>query len=707
MLDTTRQAPESVQFRADGIPDRVGGMDFFWLFGEKADPLPPWWTPARDVALRRYSRQGLVASILYSRITEIKNLRWTLDSDNDDPQELDKYYELLNGVQFGDGFRTLIELYVKDRHTQDNGGFIELIGPGDAVRLNVPYWTSDGEGGQREYDAEVFAKPPLAKEDITGFAHLDAACMWRTYDREYPCIYRNPYTGQQHILHYSRVIARAQFRDTLERGRGLGFCSVSRAFDALELARVNNRYVFEKMTGSEPRLAIARNVQMKAILNGLNDAEINNANQGYHFFKGTVFVEGDKTAVGADGEPIAFYDLNNVPDNYDRERELGIAMNLIAIAFGTEPRDLGWPATQVGATKADAEVMEVRTSGRGRTDEISDIEEWMNSRILPHGITFSFDYKDDAETLREAEISRTRAETRSIQITSGEISADEARQIAARDGDIPVTFLENQTVLEADDNSEAVADTAIESPPDDPENQADETEKRLGFSNISYDPLPSDYKALPDTTRDFDARMGRLIKRATDGRINRRDFEMALRQEVQRGMRSAYADGIRAGYGAQSRSVLNRFIRTNDSRALTPEQADSLGFLVKEQETYYGTLTKWIYDAQPDAEQIKYRIGLWKHKSVEDAYFVGKLLARPNARLMWKLGKTREHCETCKAADGQIHTAREWANRRLHPRSSTCLCRGFNCDCRLVTTRQAVKGDIKSIPLYSGLIKHG
>src|SRR3970282_846355 len=62
--------------------------------------------------------------------------------------------------------------------------------------------------------------------------------------------------------------------------------------------------------------------------------------------------------------------------------------------------------------------------------------------VMPRTVTFRFQEQDIQAEQEEAEVKKTRAETRKIQIESLEISPVIARQIAADDGDLKPEYLE-------------------------------------------------------------------------------------------------------------------------------------------------------------------------------------------------------------------------------------------------------------------------
>jgi hypothetical protein len=86
--------------------------------------------------------------------------------------------------------------------------------------------------------------------------------------------------------------------------------------------------------------------------------------------------------------------------------------------------------------------------------------------------------------------------------------------------------------------------------------------------------------------------------------------------------------------------------------------------------------------------QFRDRIDIWASKYDEmvnraKIHFGGK------TRLVWTLGATEEHCNTCSALNGIVAYAYEWERSGITPGesgSAVLECRGFHCDCRLEET---------------------
>jgi len=98
------------------------------------------------------------------------------------------------------------------------------------------------------------------------------------------------------------------------------------------------------------------------------------------------------------------------------------------------------------------------------------------------------------------------------------------------------------------------------------------------------------------------------------------------------------------------------------------------------------------------------RMAVWVNKGLGNAFELGKLFAQDNQLLIWVYGDTIEHCASCRVAEGQIHTAREWREAGVAPKQSNLECHGDNCDCGLIPAPAGAepRGDLSAIPLFGG-----
>lgn len=154
----------------------------------------------------------------------------------------------------------------------------------------------------------------------------------------------------------------------------------------------------------------------------------------------------------------------------------------------------------------------------------------------------------------------------------------------------------------------------------------------------------------------------------------------------------AMIDGLNAGGFSAAFGSLPQQFRPQFNQALADQQEHVLSFALA------------VVNAQDDSArlQIANRQNLWLNKGLMEFYYLGLLLARSTQRLKWVLGPT-EHCTTCLGASDQVHTAQEWLNLGLFPRSSRLECGGYECQCDLVITQEPVSGTLAGTDLQPGL----
>lgn len=89
--------------------------------------------------------------------------------------------------------------------------------------------------------------------------------------------------------------------------------------------------------------------------------------------------------------------------------------------------------------------------------------------------------------------------------------------------------------------------------------------------------------------------------------------------------------------------------------------------------------------------EFQRRAGLWGNRYNDVVNRAKLCTADAKDKLMWRLGASGEHCETCSKLDGVVAYAREWETAGIRPQSPpnpNLECSGWNCKCELVPTKQ-------------------
>lgn len=631
------------------------------------EELGAWTSLMRDRQLRSLLRDSnaLLGSVVYGEATRVKNMPWLISSDDGSPGPVRRWRDIFKNANFGQGFDDFLGKIATDYLSQDNGFFVELF--------------------DRETSGRLRTALPLDKNEIVGFASLDAGQCFRTFDPEYPVVYVNPYTMEYFPYHHTRIIYKANFPQNIEMARGYGFCAVSRAFAYARLVRETGLYVYEKVTGQEPEVVFVSGISGANLDKALSEARSQAANFGQSRFKNSVFVAPLNIGPGATEVRANRVGIKGTPDGWDHEKEMMIAINIIALAFGLDAREI-WQAIQTGATKGDAEVQHKKASAKGRSDLLLLLQMLINHRILPDGVTFRFDQKDDTEDWLAERVRMSRARRLDTYVRNGAISATEMRAMLAAHDDIDRALvpnisdniessLPNESVLDLNDMMKVSPAPADVQPPDeepDEENPDDEEVKA---------PKQLGKKELSTTERFFTEALRDLVRAAPSLSLMRLMSEMDA-MIVQYGS-LAFVDGLRDGGATASLSN----IPANARSALQSLIAEHRTFIV-------GFVT-----AAHDGKRMAGRIQQWVNHTIESFYFTGLMLADQDKFYTWVLGPT-EHCGSCLALEGQTHSARVWLESGILPRISELLCTGINCGCSLEESSERLEvGTLETVPL--------
>jgi hypothetical protein len=644
----------SIQARTEDSPifdtPAVYG-NFLFPIGQYADTVPAWsyYPTQRDTFLRAfYKTEPKLAGAVYSMTAFGKSL----DLQIDGLPRAKKYSQtLVQDCENGQGQRALVGKSLTDFFTQDNGMFWELIGAGKADR-------------------------PLRGALLPPYVmHLDSALCWRTFDEEFPVVYRNPIDGTYHKLHYTRVLYRANQEQPDELARGIGFCPVSRVLKEAQYARDILTYRHEKVSGRFTRaIGYGVGLNAKTLVDTLQAADESADAQGFAIYKGIPFVTRTQGAM-----ELKLLDLASLPDGFNLETETSLYMSILALAFGVDAREF-WPATASGATKADATIQDMKTQGKGKGDVIETLES-MWRQVFPETVEAQYDYTDDEQDLQKANIWKIHAETYDAIKASGNIDAEEARAHLVKEGVLDAALLKATTPEQA--NAEPVDDaTPIEDEATEQTSSggapdiAGQTDKPAVENEVEAKGL----KELSATREDFFSAVSNVFAGAVNKDYNRAQFERQLYRLIRRYGERAYRDGLADGG-----------VEMDTGDALDREDMAALNKLIGEQTGYIGNVGDVLFNEDVSDDITVNKPEMWWNKSVIPFYQAGLLSASANSMYEWVLGKA-EHCGDCLTMSGQVHRMREYSERGVLPQSSSLECKGFRCACSLRKTRGRAKG---------------
>lgn len=412
MFDTGTKAAASIQ--AHTKPSPWGDSAGFETFGGSllvqiaaaADEIPAWsfYPMARDEYLVNLAHsEAMMASGIYALSAKTKALPIQIIGK---PRAKSYYTDMFDNSEQGEGFPVLAEKTVTDLLTRDNGAFIELVGRGRP-------------------DREMFGP-------VMDMLHMDSSLVWRTHDPIYPVIYCNPFTGEYHKMHRSRVICLSNHPSPKELARGVGFCPVSRVVRDVQIMRDIKLYKYEKVAGRFKRaIGYGSGITNKQFDQAISQVDERADALGMSRYMGIPFVFSAKESM-----EMGLLDLASIPDGFDIERDTTIYVYTLAAAFGVDAREF-WPATSSGATKADATIQHLKAEGKGIGDLIMTLTNAINKKVMPadkETARFEYDFTDDEQDLKTAQIKGQKISNVNALKGGNFVSEAEGRAILIADG---------------------------------------------------------------------------------------------------------------------------------------------------------------------------------------------------------------------------------------------------------------------------------
>lgn len=405
-VDAAREA--SIQQRATDENLYGSASILSWLV-QAGEIVAPWWSRRRDLDLRNFwMGSDHLAGAVYTLRTKVTTLPFQVIprdmSVKAHVRAADRFEQILHNSEFGEGWPVAIGRFVEDILTTDNGGFLEVIGEGDA-------------------DGPIIG-PAL------GVAHLDSTRCQRTSNPEFPVLYEDT-GGRLYKLHYTRVIAMSQMTSPNVAMRGVGVCAISRCLHTGQNLTDIAVYKQEKLGSRPPRqMLIGSNISADEIQQAFQIAEMQMDNMGLGRYAKMVAIGNKSKDIRIDVK-----DLASVPDGFDEEKSVTLGMFTIALAFGVDAREL-WPASSSGATKADAMIQHLKARGKAFGSLIGNIEDAINRKVLPAYLRLQFDQQDDEQDANRAEINEKRSQQRQRDAQTGALTVRVMRERMLEDGEI-------------------------------------------------------------------------------------------------------------------------------------------------------------------------------------------------------------------------------------------------------------------------------
>lgn len=374
-----------------------------WEALHDAEGIPPWGTAGRPEKLRDFARaEPILSGALGSMVSKAVSLDWQIAGGRNRTM---RYQEILAEAEDGAGWSFFLDRLLQDYLTVDLGGFVEL-GRESAQGPVVALWNLDGG-------------------TITATGR--PAAPWRYWPR----LAGGSLSGTSVLLSPLAASWIVDLPSNDESKHGLGFCAVSRALKAARVLLALYNYEDERLSDMPLPGLVS--------VTGMTQAEIKAAFDLYQQRRDsrqqTTFK--DVLWLAAQTSPINPIDVkltpfSGLPEGFDRQEVLTQYVYTLALDFGVDVREF-WPASQTGATKAEAEVQAQKAKGKGFGRMLAQVERAINWDVLPEGLEFLFDQKDSEddllrETIREKVIGNVRRLWEPTMIGEGILTTAEARR---------------------------------------------------------------------------------------------------------------------------------------------------------------------------------------------------------------------------------------------------------------------------------------
>jgi hypothetical protein len=383
--------------------------------------LPAYWSFSRDFVLgSSVHMESMWGSAIGKAITKQASLGWTVADTNDSDLRTKRAQLLLHLAEGGQGWVTFLSKHLRNYLTADNGAFIEVV-------------RATQSSGSK----------------ILGLMHLDSLRCTRTGDPEIPLLYRDR-AGREHMLRSHQVLMFADMPDPSDTFNGIGLCAASRAWTAITRLtaietylnskvtgeRITAIYIVSGITGDQLKSAMVTADVTKQITQAAKQAGENKALAVTYKGAMVVPVMSLETAPGLVTIPLA-----EIPDGFDAKQERDNAYVIYANAIGIPVQDIQPLSGQGLGTGTQTIILDEAARGMGLAAWRKQFEHALNEFVLPETTTFTFSTNDIRDQKAKADVQSTRANTRKLQIESGEITAAEAKQMAVDLEDVPREFL--------------------------------------------------------------------------------------------------------------------------------------------------------------------------------------------------------------------------------------------------------------------------
>lgn len=704
--------------------------------------LPPYGTKDRDYTLRimyRNEYNNLVQAVVTALQKKFLTIPFVLHGDVKDVVILQneygrsytmgavEYYQnILQNEEFGFGYVNCTSKLLEDFLTQDFGGILEKIGPGDPT------------GPIPTKVVKMYGRTTILNP-LTGISHLDAGRAWITGNPYFPIMYFSLISGSLHRMHASRIVRFVDSPSPDERYFNIGLCALSRTVAVASRQQFMNRYI-EGMVDDRPQPGILSVTNMtKKQFDALAAQYLREqSNDTPGPFGKTLIV----TGTDVDKEvKVNHMPFSTTPEKFDWVKYTELDVHALAAGFNIDVQEI-WELTgrQGMGSTAQSQVLHQKSEAKMQGFLMKLVEGEYNLHILPPNIQLELRYNDPVQKENEATIDGQIATTAANLVTAQLGTPLELRTYLTLNSDRfkdAFTDTPDQVLGEDASNQVGVDNTVVEdmSDPVQPQlsigSDAPAEQPMLPRSTpspakpkVARQPVPGRsvgasqprptarvaaappmLKGFSITSQDFERTFTKALVMGVDGQLDRQAFEDALLDMLTAGAVKAYVNGLKAGgYTAaldtEQQQVIHNFLvgqidyidnlgQQLEAGRFQPAQPIVKAVTV---DGKFATSRKGLGDV---VGFIRQKAEMWVTKSLKRMFEAGRLFADPEGLYAFAGDDGVESCPTCQRLKGQVHALVDWHAASLVPGVDTDAydCGGYNCQHDLVRTDAPAWGE--------------
>jgi len=638
--------------------DPIGQSGYLWQTNEYFQyqrkswslyRIPQYWSPDRDMALRyQYQNNGIVSTIVsnvVNIITAVPVNVLPIDAEDEYSQEV----AIAETMLLRNAWWQVSQQFMTDYLTLDNGAFVEIL-----------------QGDTTTADPLSPLEPTTLANGLVvgavGLKHLDSLRCQRTGDEEYPVIYHHT-DGKKYKIHFTRVgfLSDSPSPDVELLGVGLSPLSrfIEKAMGAFgSLAWDKER----KGAGALPnQIIMGLNIPREQLEAAFNLARMRAEDRGNEQYMEIPILVSENAPPGSRvNDILKSIELSNVPPDFDILKDLETTFRLAATAIGIDPGEL-WRGTTVGETKAEADVQQSKGDTKFKAKTFGVLEHLFNYHFVTQLSEVSFDWINDTQDAKAAEISKLEQEGYTMALNNGTLTKPIIWRLMLENGRI--NEFEYDDLMMAYEEEQAEPDPVEVVPMVDEEPETiDEAVKRLTAKK----------KELSD---EFNFEMSRLIEQAVNGEITEDEFELAMLNLSEEYATDAFYEGM----------------GIDEGDPLTDEEQEQFDLKLAAMLAAILGLSADIYSGmyEDNLSSALSRVDKWT-VTIQSIRNLGNLFERGADEVLfeWQYDPVNDHCRDCIELDGQVRTRAEWRQFAIetgkYPQSYDLECRGFFCRCALV-----------------------